>query len=707
MKDVLLIKMNSGDVLRDSNKVSIYEKGTGTLLNCSENRVESLDVDNKMNNTVKESLVGGADAELNGDLLCSDLQKENRELISSVDENSLNVVKSTKKSNNIEISEDIEADEIIAKAMSLRRKSNGERMSKNLRKSNKEVQDTVKSNPNPIFIPRPFFQRLTDSIYRRLIIGSSNQIKLVGLISAARLLVRLYEENTTELPKDENIQHNIPLLSCHVGDWQPLDSDRVIVSTSSLSKEIFGCQKTPHTPPLINRMRTIYIVTPLNYDGNKVGGGYRGGGSDPLSRLVTKWRNLSTADIQDFAYITDNGFDLKYNGFYILYAKSSHPGAVWRQFYSARMRTNAFNSRHQVLINSTHSSRLIKLHTIHLQKDGLDLPIGMALFEDHTEALTMTEACSRAEIKKSADFCSNNGLNSVVSATTDTIADESTILGGLKSPKVLLINDEMSQNNSNTSDRLNTLNFTIGASSNNSQNILPNCANIINSSLERDGQSYPNLLEGVINGMNNQLNMKLCMDESILQSHANMISNNIAASFAKDSVELLLLYNFRSLPQKLQSELIHTISCLKFVHPDTFSAILRSSLDAACLPTTMNHIQGVACSNLQSDRISIDQLSLQLRNIQGNLDLSSTSPSLLNSLVSYIPSIAGNSNIDNSSAGTFMSNGNSPSQGLWALLSTHTPNNQGNSVFTGGNSTISQNSNATMLNGLTNSQISV
>ncbi|OII76138.1 hypothetical protein cand_007270 [Cryptosporidium andersoni] len=699
--------MNSGDVLGDSNKMNIYEKNTETLLDCSENRVESLGLDDKMNNTVKESLVGEADTGINGDLLYNDLQRKDSELISSLDENNLNVIKSTKESNNIDISGDIEADEIIAKAMSLRRKSNGERMAKNLRKSNKEVQDTAKSSSNSIFIPRPFFQRLTDSIYRRLIIGSSNQIKLVGLISAARLLVRLYEENTTELPKDESIQHNIPLLSCHVGDWQPLDSDRVVVSTSSLSKEIFGCQKTSHTPPLINRMRTIYIVTPLNYDGNKVGGGYRGGGSDPLSRLVTKWRNLSTADIQDFAYITDNGFDLKYNGFYILYAKSSHPGAVWRQFYSARMRTNAFNSRHQVLINSTHSSRLIKLHTIHLQKDGLDLPIGMALFEDHTEALAMTEACSTTEIKKSADSCSKNGLNSVVSTTTDTITDESTILGGLKSPEVLSINDETSQNN-NTSERLNTLNFTIGASSNNSQNILPNCANIINSSLGRDGQSYPNLLEGTINGMNNQLNMKLCMDGSILQSHANMISNNIAASFAKDSVELLLLYSFRSLPQKLQSELIHTISCLKFVHPDTFSAILRSSLDAACLPNTMNsHIQGVGCSNLQSDRISIEQLSLQLRNIQGNLDLSSTSPSLLNSLVSYIPSIPGNSNIDNSSAGTFMSNGNSPNQGLWALLSTHTPNNQGNSVFTGGNSTISQNSNATMLNGLTNSQIIV
>lgn len=455
------------------------------------------------------------------------------------------------------------ADGMISNSATMRRKQGSESGVK-LRKVEKSVGvDENATTQGHIFTERPFFQRLTDSIYRRLIIGSSNQIKLVGLISAARLLVHLYECNTLEVPQNEQVKYHIPLLNCHVGDWQPVDSDKVVLASSNLSKDILGCSKAPHAPPLVNRTRNIYIVTPLNYDGNKVGGGYRGGGSDPLSRLVMKWRNLSVSDIQDFTYITENGFDLKYNGFYILFAKSNKPGSQWKQFYSARMRTNAFNSRHQILINSTHLSKLIKLHTVHLQKDGTDLPIGMALFEDHTESLT-TE-----EIRKDYSTQSANDLNNM----------------GSNEHKASKGHERNSRNNQGTEDfgsnlvdpSRDTQSFH-GAASYMSQayNQVSNDMHI--TSNQENGQALGNsIVNGVVGG-NIMVSSGQVIDQ-ISYSQSNTSNTSVNSMFARDSLELSLLFNFRSLNPRLQTEILHALSCIKFLNQDVFSVVLRSALD--------------------------------------------------------------------------------------------------------------------------------
>lgn len=469
------------------------------------------------------------------------------------------------------------ADEMIVKALSIRKKKQSSDSGIKLRRIEKPTgsNETV-STQSQIFTERPFFQRLTDSIYRRLIIGSSNQIKLVGLISAARLLVHLYESNTLEIPQNEGVQYRIPLLNCHVGDWQPVDSDKVVLSKSSISKDILECSKAPHAPPLVNRTRNIYIVTPLNYDGNKVGGGYRGGGSDPLSRLVMKWRNLSSSDIRDFTYITENGFDLKYNGFYILYAKSNKPDSQWKQFYSARMRTNAFNSRHQILINSTHFSKLIKLHTVHLQKDGTDLPIGMALFEDHTESLT-TE-----DIRKDYSFHSSiNSLNNIGNSSNEHKYSKG-------------IERNLKSSPSSKSD----ITYTIEPSKNREFKKLaqayPGLFSCENRALKQVNKDTPivsgtenvktvgNVNKGVNNG-NNTINSGQIFEQNPIFSQNQIPGSNINSNFAKDSLELSLLVNFRSLNPKLQTEILHAISCIKFLNQDMFSAALKSALDAACI----------------------------------------------------------------------------------------------------------------------------
>ncbi|OII73012.1 uncharacterized protein cubi_02243 [Cryptosporidium ubiquitum] len=470
------------------------------------------------------------------------------------------------------------ADEMIVKALSIRKKKQNSESGVKLRRIEKSSGlDETNSAQSQIFTERPFFQRLTDSIYRRLIIGSSNQIKLVGLISAARLLVHLYESNTLEIPQNEEVQYRIPLLNCHVGDWQPVDSDKVVLSKSSISKDILGCSKAPHAPPLVNRTRNIYIVTPLNYDGNKVGGGYRGGGSDPLSRLVMKWRNLSVSDIQDFTYITENGFDLKYNGFYILYAKSNKPDSQWKQFYSARMRTNAFNSRHQILINSTHFSKLIKLHTVHLQKDGTDLPIGMALFEDHTESLT-TE-----DIRKDYSFQSSmNDLNNISNSSNEH-----------KYPKGI------EKNSKTTPETKNDINHLLETSKDTEFKkffqAYPGLISYQNQILKQINKDTPvftcpengkvvgNLSNQEIINNGNVITSGQAQDQNNIFSQSQITGSNINSNFAKDSLELSLLFNFRSLNPKLQTEILHAISCIKFLNQDMFSAALRSALDAACV----------------------------------------------------------------------------------------------------------------------------
>ncbi|CAD98663.1 hypothetical protein [Cryptosporidium parvum Iowa II] len=468
-------------------------------------------------------------------------------------------------------------DEMIAKALSTRKKKQNSDSGIKLRKVENSLKiDENASTRSQIFTERPFFQRLTDSIYRRLIIGSSNQIKLVGLISAARLLVHLYESNTLEIPQNEEVQYRIPLLNCHVGDWQPVDSDRVVFSKSSISKDLLGCSKAPHAPPLVNRTRNIYIVTPLNYDGNKVGGGYRGGGSDPLSRLVMKWRNLSVSDIQDFTYITENGFDLKYNGFYILYAKSNKPDSQWKQFYSARMRTNAFNSRHQILINSTHLSKLIKLHTVHLQKDGSDLPIGMALFEDHTESLA-TE-----DIRKDYSFNSVAEMNIAASPPNER-----------KHPKGIDKHLKTSQNMKDDVGHL--LESSKDMELKNLAQTYPGLVSFGNQILKQvnkdtqittgseNGKTVGNIASpATING-SSVINPGQAFDQNSIFSQNHVPCSNINSNFAKDSLELSLLLNFRSLSTKLQTEILHAISCIKFLNQDMFSAALRSALDAACI----------------------------------------------------------------------------------------------------------------------------
>ncbi|KAK9171940.1 Uncharacterized protein cmbei_6001160 [Cryptosporidium meleagridis] len=468
-------------------------------------------------------------------------------------------------------------DDMIAKALSTRKKKQNSDSGIKLRKVENSLKiDESASTRSQIFTERPFFQRLTDSIYRRLIIGSSNQIKLVGLISAARLLVHLYESNTLEIPQNEDVQYRIPLLNCHVGDWQPVDSDKVVFSKSSISKDLLSCSKAPHAPPLVNRTRNIYIVTPLNYDGNKVGGGYRGGGSDPLSRLVMKWRNLSVSDIQDFTYITENGFDLKYNGFYILYAKSNKPDSQWKQFYSARMRTNAFNSRHQILINSTHLSKLIKLHTVHLQKDGSDLPIGMALFEDHTESLT-TE-----DIRKDFSFHPIAEMNNAASSPNER-----------KHPKGSDKHLKTSQNMNDDVGHL--LESSKDTELKNLAQTYPGLASFGNQILKQvnkdaqiatgseNGKTVGNIASpATING-SSVINPGQALDQNSIFSQNHVPCSNINSNFAKDSLELSLLLNFRSLSTKLQTEILHAISCIKFLNQDMFSAALRSALDAACI----------------------------------------------------------------------------------------------------------------------------
>lgn len=459
-------------------------------------------------------------------------------------------------------------DEMIIRALSFKKKRQAENNSKT-RKLLKLSSSVTESPHNKIFTERPFFHRLTESVYRRLIIGSSNQIKLVGLISAARLLVHLYETNALEIPKSENVQYNIPLLSCHVGDWQPMDSERMIISSSNLPREILGHTKTSHTPPLINRTRNIYIVTPLNYDGNKVGGGYRGGGSDPLSRLVMKWRNLSMSDVQDFSYVTENGFDLKYNGFYILYAKSNKPGSQWKQFYSARMRTSAFNNRHQILINSTHSSKLIKLHTVHLQKDGIDLPIGMALFEDHTESLSAEDFRRESSIQYPDNFNTLNDSNNL-----DKLSKNAS-----KSQVNSKVTDEFVNSTGYNEIELNKINNTNSNLYKDSKigNELPTS----NMDLQNTPKQNNNNTANLNNSMNNNSTNNLIYESNSSNPQSQLSNPYFLSSFAKDSHELSLLLNFRSLSPKIQGDFLHAISCVKFLNQDLFSAILRSSLDTA------------------------------------------------------------------------------------------------------------------------------
>ncbi|KAH8584438.1 uncharacterized protein ELE39_002532 [Cryptosporidium sp. chipmunk genotype I] len=482
------------------------------------------------------------------------------------------------------------ADEMVVKALSIRKKKQNSDSGIKLRKvENASRIDENASDRSQIFTERPFFQRLTDSIYRRLIIGSSNQIKLVGLISAARLLVHLYESNTLEIPQNEKVQYRIPLLNCHVGDWQPVDSDKVVLSKSSISRDLLGCSKTPHAPPIVNRTRNIYIVTPLNYDGNKVGGGYRGGGSDPLSRLVMKWRNLSVSDIQDFTYITENGFDLKYNGFYILYAKSNKPDSQWKQFYSARMRTNAFNSRHQILINSTHLSKLIKLHTVHLQKDGSDLPIGMALFEDHTESLA-TE-----DIRKDYPFHSSMAdLNNMGGSPNEQ-----------KHPKEIEKHLKTSQSIKDVGHLLESSKDTDFKKLTQAYPGLAPFGNQILKQVNKDTKVVPGLENGqivgnsaspvIING-SSLINPGQAFDQNSIFSQNQVPCSSTNSNFAKDSLELSLLLNFRSLNTKLQTEILHAISCIKFLNQDMFSAALRSALDAACVNNGSLSENGLASS---------------------------------------------------------------------------------------------------------------
>ncbi|KAJ1605706.1 hypothetical protein OIY81_245 [Cryptosporidium canis] len=465
------------------------------------------------------------------------------------------------------------SDEVILKAVTLRKRKQEAESGSKIRRVDGGTTDENTSVQNNIFTERPFFQRLTDTIYRRLIIGSSNQIKLVGLISAARLLVHLYESNTLEIPQNEEVQYKIPLLKCHVGDWQPMDSDKVVLANSNISKDILECSKTPHAPPLVNRTRNIYIVTPLNYDGNKVGGGYRGGGSDPLSRLVMKWRNLSVSDVQDFTYITENGFDLKYNGFYILYAKSNKPNSQWKQFYSARMRTNTFNSRHKILINSTHLSKLIKLHTVHLQKDGTDLPIGMALFEDHTESLATEDIRRDQTTSSAADLNNANSYDNRLSNGADKNSnngpdqDESTN-NSLDSNKDMDSNKVASAFNGSTS------------SSSQAMDQLNKDSHI--SGVENGQAQANNASAGMIYGSNIP-NQGLLPDQNSIFSQGNISYPGANSAFAKDSVELSLLYSFRLLNPKIQSEILHAMSCIRFLNQDLFSAALRSALDAVCM----------------------------------------------------------------------------------------------------------------------------
>ncbi|KAF7457757.1 hypothetical protein HWI79_1636 [Cryptosporidium felis] len=484
------------------------------------------------------------------------------------------------------------ADEMIVKAISMRKKKLNTEISGKIYCNEKLSDSNLRvSSQSQIFTERPFFQRLTDSIYRRLIIGSSNQIKLVGLISAARLLVHLYESNTLEIPQNEQVQHKIPLLNCHVGDWQPVDTDRVVLSRSNISKDLLGCSKAPHAPPLVNRTRNIYVVTPLNYDGNKVGGGYRGGGSDPLSRLVMKWRNLSVSDIQDFTYVTENGFDLKYNGFYILYAKSNKPDSQWKQFYSARMRTNAFNSRHQILINSTHSSKLIKLHTVHLQKDGSDLPIGMALFEDHTESLTTEDFRKEYSFQSSSNEVMNTGTGFYENKRHKGF--EKQIQGGSKTRE----DSCLFEGRKDVEFKKLVQTYPgVGSSGDQSRKRVTNKDPQAIAPLE-NAQVADNRSNTGVTSINGVFPTGTVFDHSLISQNP-ITGTNLNISFAKDSLELSLLLNFRSLTPKLQTELLHAISCIRFLNQDIFSTVLRSALDAACVTSGITENGLVSLNNL-------------------------------------------------------------------------------------------------------------
>ncbi|KAK6588011.1 hypothetical protein RS030_7933 [Cryptosporidium xiaoi] len=243
--------------------------------------------------------------------------------------------------------------------------------------------DIVQNSLEPL-VEKELFRRLTHTIHHRLVIGSPGQIKLVGLIASARILVTLFETNRLNIPDYEEVEHKIPPLDCHVSDWQPPDHD-INGNIDTLINGFRDIDGLPRITPLKRRM--VYTVTPLNYDGNRVGGGYRGGGSDPLSRLISRWRNLTAVDLEDFSYISRRGYDLKYNSYYVLYGKPSSLGGKWKEFFSARMKTSAFRRKRKVLVNSSHISMLVKLHTIHIQKNGDDLPIGMVIFEDHTDFL--------------------------------------------------------------------------------------------------------------------------------------------------------------------------------------------------------------------------------------------------------------------------------------------------------------------------------
>ncbi|KAH7646899.1 hypothetical protein FG379_002051 [Cryptosporidium bovis] len=276
--------------------------------------------------------------------------------------------------------------------------------------------DIVQNSLEPL-VEKELFRRLTHTIHHRLVIGSPGQIKLVGLIASARILVTLFETNRLNIPDYEEVEHKIPPLDCHVSDWQPPDHD----INDNIDTSINGfhdIDELPRITPLKRRM--VYTVTPLNYDGNRVGGGYRGGGSDPLSRLISRWRNLTAADLEDFSYISRRGYDLKYNSYYVLYGKPSRLGGKWKEFFSARMKTSAFRRKRKVLVNSSHISMLVKLHTIHIQKNGEDLPIGMVIFEDHTDFLHSNSSrcfygCSRSVNRNDSTGTSGTTMeNSIV-----------------------------------------------------------------------------------------------------------------------------------------------------------------------------------------------------------------------------------------------------------------------------------------------------